>query len=146
LRRDKDLPPLDPEDVDRVVSRIAGLPAAVVGGQAVNFWARRYINEEPHLREHGPFTSKDIDFQAEHRGTIEECAARLGATADFSVAKPFGSVLEAEIIFRDGNGQARIIDFVRKSLALKGERPLERRSRSTSTARKSASCILSCVS
>lgn len=40
----------------------AGLPYIIIGGQAVNYWATRYLAAEPELSGFGPFTSKDIDF------------------------------------------------------------------------------------
>lgn len=45
----------------------------LIGGQAVNYWAERYLPVEPELKKHAPFTSSDIDFL----GTREE-VARLG--------------------------------------------------------------------
>lgn len=38
-----------------------GQPFIVVGGQAVNYWAKLYLPREPRLRAHLPFTSKDLD-------------------------------------------------------------------------------------
>ena len=34
----------------------------IIGGQAVNYWAERYLGVEPELHEHAPFTSADIDY------------------------------------------------------------------------------------
>jgi len=36
------------------------------GGQAVNVWALRYLNEAPELREYFPFNSKDCDIWIDH--------------------------------------------------------------------------------
>src|SRR5256884_1633491 len=38
-----------------------GKPFIVVGGHAVNYWAKLYLPREPRLRSHLPFTSKDLD-------------------------------------------------------------------------------------
>jgi hypothetical protein len=38
-----------------------GKPFIVVGGHAVNFWAKLYLPREPKLKEYLPFTSKDLD-------------------------------------------------------------------------------------
>ena len=54
-----------------------GLPYILVGGQAVNYWAERYLPVEPELRELLPFTSEDIDFQG-GRKDVKRIAERLG--------------------------------------------------------------------
>jgi hypothetical protein len=38
-----------------------GQPFIVVGGHAVNYWAKLYLPREPRLHSHLPFTSKDLD-------------------------------------------------------------------------------------
>ena len=40
----------------------AGHHYIIIGGQAVNYWAERYLEAEPELQKHAPFTSEDIDF------------------------------------------------------------------------------------
>ena len=45
-----------------------GQPYVLIGGQAVNYWAERYLASEPGLQKHLPFTSEDIDF----RGNCED--------------------------------------------------------------------------
>ena len=39
-----------------------GQPFVIVGGHAVNFWAKLFLEREPRLREFVPFTSKDLDI------------------------------------------------------------------------------------
>ncbi|HUA68394.1 MAG TPA: hypothetical protein VMA13_07575 [Candidatus Saccharimonadales bacterium] len=41
----------------------AGQPYILIGGQAVNYWAERYLAGEPELKPLQPFTSQDIDFK-----------------------------------------------------------------------------------
>ena len=41
----------------------AGQPYLLIGGQAVNYWAERYLAREPQLKSLQPFTSEDIDFK-----------------------------------------------------------------------------------
>lgn len=41
----------------------AGQPYLLIGGQAVNYWAERYLAIEPQLKSLQPFTSEDIDFK-----------------------------------------------------------------------------------
>ena len=40
-----------------------GRPYLLIGGQAVNYWAERYLTTEPQLEPLQPFTSEDIDFK-----------------------------------------------------------------------------------
>jgi hypothetical protein len=40
-----------------------GQPYLLIGGQAVNYWAERYLATEPQLKSLQPFTSEDIDFK-----------------------------------------------------------------------------------
>lgn len=40
-----------------------GQPYLLIGGQAVNYWAERYLSVEPQLESLQPFTSEDIDFK-----------------------------------------------------------------------------------
>jgi hypothetical protein len=40
----------------------AGHLYVLIGGQAVNYWAERYLSAEPDLKAYLPFTSEDIDF------------------------------------------------------------------------------------
>jgi hypothetical protein len=43
----------------------AGRPYILVGGQAVNYWAERYLSSELELTSMQPFTSQDIDFKGD---------------------------------------------------------------------------------
>ncbi len=53
-----------------------GQPYILIGGQAVNYWAERYLALEPRLESLRPFTSDDIDFKG---GTedVERIARQL---------------------------------------------------------------------
>jgi hypothetical protein len=53
-----------------------GQPYVLIGGQAVNYWAERYLAEEPELRAYRPFTSGDIDFQG-NRNDVQRIAQQL---------------------------------------------------------------------
>jgi hypothetical protein len=46
----------------------AGQPFVVVGGHAVNYWAKLYLAREPRLHSHLPFTSKDLDVIGSEAG------------------------------------------------------------------------------
>jgi hypothetical protein len=45
-----------------------GQPYLLIGGQAVNYWAERYLASEPELESLQPFTSQDIDL----KGGVED--------------------------------------------------------------------------
>jgi hypothetical protein len=57
-----------------------GKPYLLIGGQAVYFWATRYVAEERSIEQWRPFTSKDIDFQG-GRDDVLRIAKELGLRA-----------------------------------------------------------------
>jgi hypothetical protein len=59
-----------------------GQPPVLIGGQAVNYWAELYSNEEPGLIKWRPFASEDIDFQGT-RQDVHAIASQLGRVALF---------------------------------------------------------------
>jgi len=60
----------------------AGQPYILIGGQAVNYWAERYLSSESELESLQPFTSQDIDFKG---GTedVRRIAGQLALTPGF---------------------------------------------------------------
>jgi len=54
----------------------AGRPYVLIGGQAVNYWAERYLPTEPALQKLLPFTSEDIDFKG-NREDVQRIADQL---------------------------------------------------------------------
>ncbi len=54
----------------------AGRPYILIGGQAVNYWAGRYLTAESDLQKHLPFTSEDIDFSG-NREDVRHIASQL---------------------------------------------------------------------
>ncbi len=101
------------EDYAEVLAIAAGdgLPLVIVGGQAVNIWAERYLDVEPQLTDFRPFTSKDLDVLGAERD-LEEIARVTGAKKLKSLRKIFvptvgvleisrgGVVLKVEILKR----------------------------------------------
>lgn len=55
-----------------------GKPYILIGGQAVNYWAERYLPSEPELASMRPFTSQDIDFKGD-RDDVERIAEQLAS-------------------------------------------------------------------
>ena len=60
-----------------------GQPYLLIGGQAVNYWAERYLATEPQLEPLQPFTSEDIDFKG---GTAD--VQRIARQLDLSPGYP----------------------------------------------------------
>jgi hypothetical protein len=54
----------------------AGKPYLLIGGQAVNYWAERYLASESELVALRPFTSADIDFKG-NVGDVRRIAEQL---------------------------------------------------------------------
>jgi hypothetical protein len=59
-----------------------GNPYVLIGGQAVNYWAERYLAAEPQLKQMQPFTSEDIDFRGD-RSDVRRIARQLDLTPVF---------------------------------------------------------------
>src|SRR3954466_15416205 len=53
-----------------------GKPYVLIGGQAINYWAERYLSTEPELEKLQPFTSQDIDFKG-RRADVGRIAQQL---------------------------------------------------------------------
>jgi len=60
----------------------AGRPYVLIGGQAVNYWAERYLTAEPELGKLQPFTSEDIDFKG-GRDDVQRIARQLALSASY---------------------------------------------------------------
>ena len=81
-------------------------PYLLIGGQAVNYWASRYLEKEPLLGELSPFTSEDIDFKGD-RGDVESMARQLKLQPNFP--SPVGmTALVGSIPFRSGDIDSNI--------------------------------------
>lgn len=59
-----------------------GQPYVLVGGQAVNYWAERYLSTEAELEKLQPFTSQDIDFKG-NRTDVERIAQQLNLNPNY---------------------------------------------------------------
>jgi hypothetical protein len=95
--------------LELIYSRSTGL-IVVVAGQAVNFWAERYIGDEPRLRSLRPFTSRDLDLLGEIAN-----AYRLASETQTPLEKPRKSAASpvlANIKIATGN-LIRSVQFLR---------------------------------
>jgi hypothetical protein len=54
----------------------------LIGGQAVNYWAERYLAVEPQLESLRPFTSEDIDFKGGN-ADVQRIARQLELTPGY---------------------------------------------------------------
>jgi hypothetical protein len=88
----------------------AGKPYILIGGQAVNYWAEKFLAEEPDLREWLPFTSRDIDLHG-NRDDVARVANALGLPAHFP-HRLAGTALAGMVPFKI-DGAAADIEFVR---------------------------------
>lgn len=59
-----------------------GQPYVLIGGQAVNYWAERYLSTEAELEKLQPFTSLDIDFKG-GRSDVRRIAQQLNLDPGF---------------------------------------------------------------
>lgn len=81
-------------------------PYLLIGGQAVNYWAERYLAREPLLGELRPFTSEDIDFKGD-RSDVERIARQLKLQPVFPSPVSM-TALAGSIPFRSGDIDSNI--------------------------------------
>jgi hypothetical protein len=100
-------------DTQPILAKLRGTSAVLVGGQALNFWAERYLPRVPELGRGAPYTSKDIDFCG-NRHAVLECAQRLGGQP--IVPEVFSPPSTGKVIFADAAGVQHEIDFIDRPL------------------------------
>ncbi len=94
-----------------------GTPYILIGGQAVNYWAERYLPTEAELQPLRPFTSEDIDF----KGGIED-VRRIAQQLDLVPVFPpkvAMTALAGAIPFQIGTLKSNI-EIVRRIPGVKG--------------------------
>jgi len=97
--------------------------ALIVGGQAVNFWAEVFVEEEPELQKYRPFTSADLDL---HRPDLS--ARRLLRARAWEVEAerdPFGkafTIVSHTFLIQGKEGRVLAVDDLK---TLPGLRPEE---------------------
>lgn len=88
-----------------------GRPHILIGGQAVYFWAARYVKTEPDLERSRPFTSADLDFHG-GRNAVLHLARQLNLTPQFPPAAALTAL--AGIIPIKVGDEFTSIEFVRQ--------------------------------
>lgn len=88
-----------------------GQPYLLIGGQAVNYWAERYLAAEPELTKLLPFTSEDIDFKG-GRDDVHRIARQLALPPTYP-PKVAMTALSGSIPFQIG-GLKSAIEVVRR--------------------------------
>jgi len=99
----------------------AGQPYLLIGGQAVNYWAERYLACEPELKPLQPFTSEDIDF----KGGFED-VQRIARQLKLAAAYPHKvemTALAGSIPFRISGGKSNI-EVVRRIPGVRSSCPV----------------------
>lgn len=127
--------PLGIAETIEVIARIGAVAENVVliGGQALNFWAKQYLQRAPELHAEGPFASKDIDFC----GTQEEaglCARALGGRAAYQSTDALSRCVGI-VYYVDADDEERQLDFLSKPFGLETENVFDMSFPATITAR-----------
>ena len=94
-----------------------GLPYVLIGGQAVNYWAERYFQTEPELKDLQPFTSEDIDFKG-GKQDVKRIAEQLGL-AEVYPSKVAMTALAGCVPFQIGDLKSNI-EIVRSVPGISG--------------------------
>lgn len=95
----------------------AGQPYILIGGQAVNYWAERYLAVESQLETLKPFTSEDIDFKG-GSDDVQRIARQLELTPGYP-SKVQMTALAGVIPFKIG-GLKSNIEVVRRIPGVSG--------------------------
>ncbi|HEY5913978.1 MAG TPA: hypothetical protein VJA21_25600 [Verrucomicrobiae bacterium] len=86
-------------------------PPLIVGGQAVNFWAEAFEEEEPELHQYQPFTSADLDLYRPDRTARGILSVRAGHIE--SERDPFGkafTIVSRTFVIRGGGASPLLVD------------------------------------
>ena len=95
--------------------------ALIVGGQAVNFWAEVFEEEEPELQRYRPFTSADLDLHRPDLSARRLLRARAGNVE--SERDPFGkafTIVSHTFLIQGKEGRVLAVDDLK---TLPGLRP-----------------------
>lgn len=94
--------------------------ALIVGGQAVNFWAEVFEEQEPELRQYRPFTSSDLDL---HRPDLSaKQLLRAQASHTERERDPFGkafTIVSHTFLIRGAGGNVLSVDDLKMVAGLR---------------------------
>src|SRR3546814_1533984 len=111
---------LTDEEVASVIQSVARHAPVIIGGQALNILALRYLPRHPQLQEFGPYTSKDVDFLARDRAAADDLAAQWGGELQEPGLDDHTPTLA--VVFFEVNGAKIQIDFMRFVLGVDADR------------------------
>lgn len=102
---------LTPENLRSVFLSLqaANLDAVVVGGQAVNLWATKYVARAPELGEFLPFASEDLDF---YGGKIEVLNCRDALQGEAKLNRDFDPSPNSGLVLVRSADTTLRIDFL----------------------------------
>jgi hypothetical protein len=99
-----------------------GAEALIVGGQAVNFWAEVFEEEEPELRKYRPFASADLDLHRPDLSAKRLLRARAGNVD--AERDPFGkafTIVSHTFLIQDKEGRVLAVDDLKTVPGLRPE-------------------------
>ena len=95
-------------------------PLILIGGQALNYWCDKFRIGNPDLERHGPFASKDLDFQAA-KDLIPWCSQQLNG--EFTLAEAGDkSLLNGVVTLHPEPGRKLRLDFMQRAYGLSAEK------------------------
>jgi hypothetical protein len=96
--------------------------ALIVGGQAVNFWAEAFEEEEPELQKYRPFTSADLDL---HRTDLSARRLLRARAADVEAGRdPFGkafTIVSHTFLIQGKTGNVLAVDDLKMVPGLRAD-------------------------
>jgi hypothetical protein len=101
----------------RVRPRTGDTSLVLIGGQALNYWCDYYRVSNPVLDQHGPFASKDIDFQAS-KDLIPWCSEQLGGKYSFAEGGDKSSLMNGVVNVPIAGGKKLRLDFMQRAYGL----------------------------
>jgi hypothetical protein len=92
-------------------------PLILIGGQALNYWCDYYRVDNPDLDQHGPFASKDIDFQAP-RDLIPWCSKQVGGEYSLTEGGDKSSLMNGVVNVPIADAKTLRLDFMQCAYGL----------------------------
>jgi hypothetical protein len=122
----------------------SGDPLIPIGGQALNYWCDNYRVDNPDLDQHGPFASKDIDFQAS-RDLIPWCSKQVGGEYSLVEGGDKSSLMNGIVNIPISDAKRLRLDFMQRAYGLGLTKSSSRQLPCTSARSASPSILPSCT-